>query len=378
MGTTRGTNLDIIELLKLTFERGASDLHLTVGIPPTLRIDGELTPTEYDPLTPADTHRLMYSLMDGRRQKIFEEENELDFSFSLSGYGRFRINVFKQRGNVASALRTIPTKILGVEELGLPPILLEFCKQPRGLFLVTGPTGHGKSTTLAAMIDYINGTRRQHIITIEDPIEYAHTHKSCIVNQREVFADTHSFAEALKRALREDPDVILVGEMRDFETISTAITAAETGHIVFATLHTNSAAEAIDRIIDVFPPHQQPQVRIQLANSLIGIATQQLLVRMGGKGRVPAVEVLVATPAIRNLIREGKTFQIFSAMQTGARYGMQTMDQALKDLYERRLISYEDALNRCHDREEFLRMLGEGAPTPSARITPRRQKIGSR
>ena len=350
--------LSLHQLLKLMIEKGASDLHITTGTPPQLRIDGKLVPLDMPPLTPVDTKQLCYSVLTDAQKHKFEEENELDLSFGIKGLSRFRANIFMQRGAVAGAFRQIPYKILSFEELGLPPVVEKLTKLPRGLVLVTGPTGAGKSTTLAAMINKINETRHEHIITIEDPIEYLHPHKKCIVNQREVGADTKSFKTALKYVLRQDPDIVLVGEMRDLETIEAALTIAETGHLTFATLHTNSAIQTINRIIDVFPPHQQPQVRAQLSFVLEGVISQMLIPKASGKGRVLAAEVLIPNAAIRNLIREDKIHQIYSQMQIGQeKYGMQTMNQALLNLYQRRLITLEDALGRSPDPEEFRQML---------------------
>lgn len=369
------TEHDIIDLLRLASERRASDLLLTVGLPPMLRLDGEWQPTELGKLTPNDTRRLLYTMMDERKQRDFEERRELDFSFSLTGEGRFRVNAFFQRGSIAGVLRTIPGEILSFEKMGLPGVVADMARTPRGLVLVTGSTGSGKSTTLAAMLDLVNTETRKHIMTIEDPIEFFHTHKRSIINQRELGDDTKSFERALRAVLRQAPDVILVGEMRDFETIGAAVTAAETGHLVMGTLHTNSAPEAVDRIIDVFPEVQQAQVRAQLANNLQAILTQQLVPKQGG-GRVLAYEVLVATPAVRNLIREGKTHQILSAMQMGGQYGMQTMDACLAELHLRRTISYETGVARAVDAKEFARLVSSGGAggsgaTPTASSTPR-------
>lgn len=351
----------------------ASDIHLTVGCPPAYRINGILFPAnapelkgkldvlkeeEIRPLTPEDTKALAKEIMTPEQYARFEQKGELDFSYGVPGVTRVRVNVFRQRGSVALVMRLLSTRIPTFQELGLPEVLGYLARRPNGLVLVTGPTGSGKSTTLAAMIDLINREKRLHIITLEDPIEYLHKHNLCIINQREIGQDTQSFASALRAALREDPDVILVGEMRDLETISIAITAAETGHLVLATLHTSSAAETIDRIIDVFPPNQQQQIRIQLANTIEGIVSQQLIPRHDKPGRVLALEILVATPAIRNLIREGKTYQIPSQIQTGARYGMQTMDTSLRLLYQKGMISKEELLNRARDPETLQRMIG--------------------
>ncbi len=351
----------LYDFLKMMIDKGASDLHITTGSPPRLRINGKLVPIDHPPLTPADTKALCYSILTDAQKHRFEENNELDLSFGIKGLSRFRANIFMQRGAVAGAFRTIPFKIMTFRELGLPEILNELVKKPRGLILVTGPTGSGKTTTLAAMIDRINEERNEHIITIEDPIEYLHPHKGCLVNQREVTADTASFHTALKYILRQDPDVVLIGEMRDLETIEAALRVSETGHLTLATLHTNSAVQTINRIIDVFPPHQQDQVRVQLSFVLEGIIAQQLLPRKDGKGRVLAVEILVPNPAIRNLIREDKIHQIYSMMQTGqAKYGMQTMNQSLYELYTKGLISYEDALSRSPIPDELLNMIHKG------------------
>ncbi|MHB8781399.1 MAG: type IV pilus twitching motility protein PilT [Candidatus Geothermincolia bacterium] len=350
---------DINELLEEVLVRGASDLHLTVGSPPVMRINGILERLDdYDRLTNADTRELIYGILTARQREQLETNLEFDLSYSVPGSARFRVNCYFQRNSLGAAFRIIPYKIKSIEELGLPSILKEFAELPRGFILVTGPTGQGKSTTLAAIIDIINDSRNDHIITVEDPIEFLHMHKRCIVNQREVGADTHSFSNALKYVLRQDPDVILVGEMRDLETISTALTAAETGHLVFATLHTQDAPQTVDRIIDVFPTYQQQQVRLQLAGTIQAIVTQQLLPTADGKGRVASCEVMVATSAIRNMIREGKTHQIYSAMQAGGKYRMQTMDSSIAALYKNGLISYETAVSRCTNREEIQRLIG--------------------
>ena len=361
---------DIVDLLRLSVERRASDLIITVGLPPMLRIDGEWRPTEHDPLSPNLTRRLMYSMMDEKKQRNFEEGKDLDFSFALSGYGRFRVNAFFQRGSVGGVLRTISEEILGFERMGLPQEVADVARQPRGLVLVTGPTGSGKSTTLAAMIDLINKGYSKHIVTVEDPIEFFHQHKQSVVNQREIGEDTRNFDRALRSVLRQAPDVILVGEMRDHETIGAAVTAAETGHLVMGTLHTNSAPEAVDRIIDVFPEAQQAQVRVQLANNLQAILTQQLVPKMGG-GRVLAYEFLIATPAIRNLIREGKTHQILSTIQMGGQLGMVTMDANLASLHLGRKISYEVGLERSVDAKEFSRLVeaGGGSNVSAPRVS---------
>jgi twitching motility protein PilT len=368
-------DVHIDDLLRLVVQRNASDLHLCVGVPPVLRIDGQLYRTNFQPATPKQTQRLIYEILTDEQIQRFENTLELDFSYSLQDIARFRVNVYKERGSIAAAFRLIPRRVPTVRELELPPILEEIVTRPRGLILVTGPTGHGKSTTLAAMINHLNTTKSLHIITIEDPIEYLHQHNKCIINQRELGEDTKSFPAALRSALREDPDVILVGEMRDPETIAIAITAAETGHLVLSTLHTNSAAETIDRIIDVFPPNQQPQIRVQLSMNLVAVISQQLLSRAPGAprsplggGRIAAVEIMIANPAIRNLIREGKTHQIPSMIQTGAAEGMQTMDQALRDLYVRGLITYETAMERAHNPEELKKLIaGATEPTSSRR-----------
>jgi len=337
---------------------GASDLHITAGLPPMVRVNGEVRPLEQPPLTPNATRDLIYDILTGEQRQRLENDWELDFSYSLPRTARFRVNVYFQKGALGAAFRTVPSEIKGLDQLGLPRAIEDMTRKPRGLVLVTGPTGSGKSTTLAAMIDKINETRNEHIMSVEDPIEFLHQHKRCIVNQREVNQDTRSFAQALKHVLRQDPDVILVGEMRDLETISLAVTAAETGHLVFGTLHTQDAPQTVDRIIDVFPPHQQHQIRAQLANALQGIITQTLIPRRDGQGRVVACEVLVPTPGVRNLIREGKNHQIYSAMQTGGKFGMQTMDAALVDLMRRNLISREEAEKRSSNPEELRRLAG--------------------
>ena len=353
-------DIHVNELLEIVLERGASDLHLTVGAHPTIRVHGDLYPlTEFPILKPGPLRKMIYAILTQKQREKLESELELDMSHPLPGKARFRVNVFFQRDSIGAVMRVIPMNILPLEKLGLPPVLSSFAYLPRGLVLVTGPTGSGKSTTLASIIDIINRERPVHIMTVEDPIEFLHTHKRAIVNQREVGEDTHSFANALKRVLRQDPDVILVGEMRDLETIATAITAAETGHLVFGTLHTQDAPQSIDRIIDVFPPHQQQQVRIQLASSLQAVCTQQLLQTADGRGRVVACEVLICTPAVRNLIREGKTHQIYSVMQAGGRFGMQTMDQSLADLVKAGKISLDMARERCANEEDLMRLLGK-------------------
>ncbi|WP_273845295.1 type IV pilus twitching motility protein PilT [Rubrobacter calidifluminis] len=347
----------LAEYLLDALNLGASDLHVTCGLPPMVRVDGEVRPLEYPPLSPNVTRDLIYDILTEDQRRRFENAWELDFSYEIPRLARFRVNVFRQRGAIGAVFRTIPHEIKSLEELGLPGVIGEMADSPRGMILVTGPTGSGKSTTLAAMVDRINDTRRGHIMSVEDPIEFLHTHKRCIVNQREVDQDTKSFAEALKRVLRQDPDVILVGEMRDLETISMALTAAETGHLVLATVHTQDAPQTVDRIIDVFPPYQQGQIRAQLANTIQGIVTQTLVPRRGG-GRVVACEILVPTPGVRNMIREGKTHQIYSAMQTGGKFGMQTMDAALAELVRRGVVSREEAGKRCANLEEFRRLCG--------------------
>ena len=350
------------QLLKTMIEKNASDLHLTTGTSPQLRIDGKLHPLRMPPLSPQETKQLCYSVLTDAQKHKFEEHNELDLSFSVQKLSRFRGNIFVQRGNVAGAFRAIPFKIHSFDDLGLPGVVAKLAQKPRGLVLVTGPTGSGKSTTLATMIDKINTERNEHIVTIEDPIEYLHPHKGCVVNQREVGADTRSFKDALKYILRQDPDVVLIGEMRDLETMEAALTLGETGHLCFGTLHTNSAAQTINRIIDVFPSHQQSQVRAQLSFVLEGVLCQNLLPRANGSGRVMALEVMVPNAAIRNLIREDKVHQIYSAMQVGQeRFEMETMNQSLHDLCRKRMVSHEDALGRSPDPAELRKMLGMGA-----------------
>lgn len=349
------------QLLKTMVEQGASDLHLTTNSPPQIRIDGELLPLQLPPLSAAETKGLVYSVLTDQQKHRFEENLELDFSFGMKGLARFRANVFNQRGAVGGAFRTIPWEIKSFQELGLPDTVSSLSDRPRGLVLVTGPTGSGKSTTLAAMIDKVNRERRSHIVTIEDPIEYLHSHKRCLVNQRELGADTKSFPNALRSVLRQDPDVVLIGEMRDLETIECALRVAETGHLTLATLHTNSAAQTINRIVDVFPANQQPQVRAQLSLVLEGILCQSLLPKAGGKGRVLAMEILVPNSAIRNLIREDKIHQIYSMMQTGqAKHGMQTFNQSLATLYFRRQITLQTALSVSHLPEELQEMINRG------------------
>jgi twitching motility protein PilT len=354
--------LDLQDLLKTMIEHDATDLHITTGTPPQIRVYGRLVPLDLSPLTGADTKRLAYSVLTDAQKHRFEEEHELDFSFGIKGLSRFRGNLFFQRGVVGAAIRAIPYKIRGFKDLGLPAIIEELIRRPKGLVLVTGPTGCGKSTTQAAMIDQINEERNAHIITIEDPIEYLHPHKGCILNQREVNTDTFSFTAALKHILRQDPDVVLIGEMRDLETIEAALTIAETGHLTLATLHTNSCTETVNRIIDVFPPHQQAQVRTLLSFVLEGVLSQQLLPKANGAGLALAMEVLVPNTAIRNLIREDKIHQIYGQMQIGQlKYGMQTMNQSLLSLYERGFITLNDAMGRTPNLEEFRQMLGETA-----------------
>ena len=354
--------VDFADIVLAALERRASDIHLTAGAAPSIRVRGRLFALEGFPiLGVANTREIVYSIMSDVQRQKFENARQVDFSYSVPRTARMRVNAYLQRGAVSAALRVIPSTILSLEALGMPPVVRELASLPRGLVLVTGPTGSGKSTTLAAVIDQINTTREEHILTIEDPIEFLHSHKRCLVNQRELGSDATSFAEGLRAALREDPDVILVGEMRDLETISTALTAAETGHLVLATLHTQDAPQTVDRIIDVFPPHQQQHVRVMLSVALQGIVAQQLLPTADGAGRVAAVEMLVPTPAVRNLIREGKTHQIYSSIQTGAEHGMQTMDAALADLVRAGRISRDVAQRRASVPAELARLLGGGA-----------------
>jgi len=349
--------LKIELMLEQVIKFEASDLHLQVGLAPMLRVDGALRPVEDAPkLEPADVEKLVFSILDDDQKEILLKDKEVDFSFAFGNYGRFRVNAFHERGNLAAALRLIPSKIRTLEELVMPKVMLEFTKFPRGLVLVTGPTGSGKSTTLAAMVDKINTEQSKHILTIEDPIEYAHTSKKSIVVQREIHYDTYSFSAALRSSLRQDPDVVLIGEMRDLETIAAAVTIAETGHLVLATLHTNSAAQSIDRMVDVFPPHQQQQIRVQLAGMLQGIVSQRLVPGIGG-GRVIAAEILVATGAVRNIIREGKTHQLDAVIQTGAEYGMQSMDRVLIQLVQEGKITYDEAKNFAVDLQEMERLM---------------------
>jgi twitching motility protein PilT len=343
-------------LLEEVVKKDASDLHLQVGMPPMLRVDGALTPHGQTPLDEKSVEELVFGLLDEDQKQVLLRDKEFDFSFAFGDLGRFRVNAFHERGNLAAALRLIPNIIRTVEDLGLPQIVSKFTEYPRGLVLVTGPTGSGKSTTLAAMVDKINSERASHIITVEDPIEYTHKSKRSLVVQREVHYDTFSFSAALRSALREDPDIVLIGEMRDLETIAAAITIAETGHLVFATLHTNSASQSVDRMIDVFPPHQQPQVRAQLGNMLQAIVSQRLIPALGG-GRIAAAEILVATPAVRNIIREGKGYQLEAVIQTGAEYGMQSMDRTLVNLIHTGVISYDEARNYAVDLDELDRLM---------------------
>ncbi len=351
--------VNLRDLLQEMIDNKASDLHITAGVPPQLRIDGEIVGTEHDPLTPEVTQAITYSVLNEEQQKRFEELKELDFSFGVKGLSRFRGNVFMQRGVVSLGIRQIPYEIMNFKDLGLPNVIEELSNRQRGLILVTGPTGSGKSTTLASIIDKINRERCKHIITIEDPVEYIHQHKKCIVNQREVKADTDSFSQALKHVLRQDPDIILIGEMRDLETMSAALTIAETGHLALATLHTNSTFESINRIVDTFPANQQSQVRAQLAFVLEGVVCQQLIPRARGKGRVMVAEVMVCTTAIRAIIRDDKIHQIYGLMQAGQKYGMQTMNQGLFNAHMHREISLDEAMRRSHDTQELGQMLGE-------------------
>lgn len=355
------------QLLKIMVDQGASDLHITVGSPPQVRIDGSLVPLRTAPLTPTDTQQLCYSVLTDSQKQAFETDKELDLSFGVKGLSRFRGNIFMQRGAVAGVFRLIPFEIKSFQELGLPPVISSFAEKPRGLVLVTGPTGSGKSTTLASILDKINQEKRMHILTIEDPIEYLHPHKNCLVNQREVGADTKGFKTALRYVLRQDPDVVLIGEMRDLETIEAALTISETGHLALATLHTNGCVQTINRIVDVFPPHQQAQIRAQLSFVLEGIVSQQLIPHASGRGRALAMEVLVPNPAIRNLIREDKVHQIYSAMQVGqSRSFMQTMNQSLFKLYRGGELTLEDALARSSDPDELRTMIEQGGQPGAA------------
>ncbi len=365
------SGLNLHQLLKVMIDKGGSDLHLSTNSPPQLRIDGELTPLKTPPLTPTDTKQLAYSILTEAQKHAFEENNELDLSFGVKGLARFRANVFMQRGAVGAVYRAIPFKIMSFEELQLPQVVAQIADKPRGLILVTGPTGSGKSTTLATIIDKINTEQANHIMTIEDPIEFLHPHKRSLVNQREVHADTKSFKTALKYILRQDPDVVLIGEMRDLETVEAALTVSETGHMAFGTLHTNSCAQTINRILDVFPSYQQPQVRAQLSFVMEGVLSQSLLQKSGGKGRVMAMEIMVPNSAIRNLIREDKIHQIYSQMQVGQKkYGMQTMNQALFTLFSKRLIAIEECFSRTSDPDELRTMLQRANLLPPAFMNP--------
>jgi twitching motility protein PilT len=352
--------VNIQDFLQLMLEAGASDLHITQESPPLIRVHGELRPLAYPPLTATDTRTLCYSILTESQKKKFEEDSELDFSFAAAGVCRFRGNLYLQKGAVGGAFRAIPYEIPPIEKLGLSKAVLDLAELPRGLVLVTGPTGSGKSTTLAAIINKINETRPEHIVTVEDPIEFVHTHKKAMVNQREVFADTHSFAQSLKHVLRQDPDIVLIGEMRDLETIEAALVVAETGHLVFSTLHTNCAVQTINRVIDVFPPHQQEQVRAQLSLVLQGVISQQLLPRWDGRGRVLAAEIMIPNAAIRNLVREAKVHQIYSQMQVGQqKFNMQTMSQALMSLHQRKLITAEEAMAHATEPDELREMIAQ-------------------
>jgi twitching motility protein PilT len=359
--------IQINDLLSIVLERGASDLHITAGSHPVIRVHGSLVRLDqYPRLMPDQIRRMIYGILAQKQRERLEADLELDISYSLPGKARFRVNVYFQRDAIGAAFRMIPFEIKPLDSLGIPQQVADFARLPRGLVLVTGPTGSGKSTTLASLVDIVNVERPCHIMTVEDPIEFLHKHKLAVVNQRELGQDTHSFAAALKHVLRQDPDVILVGEMRDLETISTALTAAETGHLVFATLHTQDAPQTMDRVIDVFPPHQQQQVRVQLASTIQGVVTQQLLPTADGSGRAAACEILVATPAVRNLVREGKIHQIYSAMQAGGRFGMQTMDQGLANLVRSGKVTFEVAAEQCHAPEELRRLLGKPSPVGAA------------
>lgn len=354
------------DLMEEVIQRGGSDLHLSAGLPPYIRISGKLTATDHEPMTPEICQRIIFSILNNTQRKNLEQNWELDCSYGIKGLARFRVNVYKDRGTYAACLRALPSKIPTFDSLGLPPVVREMTEKPRGLILVTGPTGSGKSTTLAAMVDNINQTRPEHILTVEDPIEFVYESKKSIIHQRQLGEDTRSFANALRAALREDPDVILVGEMRDLETIQLAVTASETGHLVFGTLHTSSAAQTVDRIVDVFPPEQQQQIRVQLSTSLVAVFSQTLAPRKNPKpgqfGRVMAQEILVVTPAVSNLIREGKTAQIYSTIQTGGKYGMQTLEKALADAYKAGTISFEVAISKTSKPDELQRLIaGAGA-----------------
>lgn len=363
--------LMIEDLMEQVVANGGSDLHISAGIPPYIRISGKLTPTDYEPLTPEQCQRLIFSMLNNTQRKHLEQNWELDCSYGVRGLARFRVNVYKDRGTYAACLRALSSKIPTFEQLGLPNIVREMTERPRGLILVTGPTGSGKTTTLAAMIDLINRTRAEHILTIEDPIEFVYEPIKSLIHQRQVGEDTKSFANALRAALREDPDIILVGEMRDLETIQLAISAAETGHLVFGTLHTSSAAQTVDRMVDVFPPEQQQQIRVQLSNSLVAVFSQTLVPKKNPKpgefGRIMAQEIMVVTPAISNLIREGKTSQIYSAIQTGGKLGMQTLEKVLADYYRAGIITYEAAMAKSSRQDELQRLIGTGTSAAAAR-----------
>ncbi|HNQ84781.1 MAG TPA: type IV pilus twitching motility protein PilT [Deltaproteobacteria bacterium] len=363
----------IYDLLKSMFDKGASDLHITTGSPPQVRVRGQLYPLDAPVMDPKTTRELLYSILTESQKHKFEEEQELDLSFGIKGVARFRANIFIQRGALAGVFRMIPYEIMALDSLGLPPVVMRLTTLPRGLILVTGPTGCGKSTTLAAFLDKINTERHDHIVTIEDPIEFVHKHKGCLVNQREIGADTKSFVNALKYILRQDPDVVFIGEMRDLETMQAALTISETGHLVFATLHTNSAVQTVNRIVDAFPAHQQSQIRAQLAFVLEAVIAQQLIPRLDGKGRVMSSEVMISTPAIRNLIREDKIHQIYSQMQVGqTKHGMQTMNQSLLNLYMRKFVSLDDALGRSMDPEELRQMMSSPSQQRNVSGTERR------
>nr|WP_051039896.1 type IV pilus twitching motility protein PilT [Synechococcus sp. PCC 7336] len=372
----------IEDLMELTVQKGGSDLHLSAGLPPYIRVSGHLEPTEDEPLTPEEVQKLIFSMLNNTQRKNLEQNWELDCSYGVRGIGRFRVNVYKDRGTYAAALRALSSDIPDIDKLGLPDIVKETAQRPRGLLLVTGPTGSGKSTTLASMINYINQTRAEHILTVEDPIEYVYESDKSIIHQRQLGEDTRSFANALKAALREDPDVILVGELRDLETIQLAISAAETGHLVFGTLHTSSAAQTVDRMVDVFSPEQQQQIRVQLSNSLIGVFAQTLVPRLnprpGEFGRVLAQELMLVTPAIANLMREGKTSQIYSAIQTGGKLGMQTLERVLADLYHQGKISFDNALAKTSRPDELARMLGGPKGNAAAQANGRAQPTAAR
>ncbi len=359
--------LSLHQLLKVMLEKGASDLHITAGTAPVIRVDGAVVPLKMPPLSPSDCKKLCYGILTDQQKSRFEEENELDLSFGVKGLARFRANIFVQRGVISGAFRQIPFRISGFSELGLPNVVAEIAARPRGLVLVTGPTGSGKSTTLASIIDKINRETHQHILTIEDPVEFLHPHKNCIVNQREVFTDTDSYSKALKYVLRQDPDVVVIGELRDLESIEAALTIAETGHLCFATLHTSSAVQTINRLIDVFPTHQQPQIRAQISFTLEGVISQTLLPKASGVGRVMACEVLIPNVAVRNLIREDKLHQIYSQMQIGqGKHGMLTLNQSLASLYLRRIITLDDAMGATNDSEELKHIIQTGGAVPPA------------